>query len=185
MPGLRERLIWDAGAGALHDGPRRYLMMRPDVLMGAIHRLDGAAQAAMLDALAASVCEHGADSLRAYAEQSSGDAGALMAATAQAAADLGWGHWTLQALRRDEREPQAGDLQERELHLTVRHSPFADGWRKAAGKQATRPVCPPIRGMFEALAAQVLKAPAHVTECECNAQGAASCIFVARARASP
>ena len=175
MPGLRERLIWDAGAGALHDGPRRYLMMRPDVLMGAIHRLDGAAQAAMLDALAASVCEHGADSLRAYAEQVGGDAGALMATTAQAAADLGWGQWALRC--------QESDLPASELHLTVRHSPFADGWRKASGKQATQPVCAPIRGMFEALATQVLKAPAHVTECECNAQGAATCIFVARARA--
>ena len=32
---LRDRLRWDAARGAIADGPRRYLMVRPDVLMGA------------------------------------------------------------------------------------------------------------------------------------------------------
>ena len=36
MASLRDRLQWGPQAGQLHDGPRRYLMMRPDVLMGAL-----------------------------------------------------------------------------------------------------------------------------------------------------
>ena len=49
MGALRDRLAWDEGRGALQDGPRRYLMMRPDVLMGMLRRLppEARAQAAL------------------------------------------------------------------------------------------------------------------------------------------
>ena len=167
---LRERLIWDGEAGTLHDGPRRYLMLRPDVLMGAVQRLDGAAQAAMFDALAAAVQQHGADSLRAYAVACGGDPEALIAATVQAAADLGWGRWVLQR-------------QGVELHLHVHGSPFAQGWCDAGAASPTQAVCAPIRGMLQALATQVFAAPAIATECGCVVAGLAHCTFLAKARA--
>ena len=180
LAALRERLRRDADLGALHDGPRRYLMMRPDVLMGAVARLPAMAQREMFEALAASTREHGADSLRAYAASVGGDAGALMAATAQAAADLGWGVWSLQH-------------EEEVLHLTVSSSPFAAGWpcgepalqRALTTSQpeqplrAGQPVCAPIRGMLEALAGIVLGTRATAVESECVACGAASCRFTA------
>ena len=158
MARLRERLSWDATAGTLHDGPRRYLMMRPDVLMGAVAALGADAQVAMLAALAASIARHGADSLRAYAEQVDGDAAALMTSTTEAAADLGWGEWTLQ---------RHGS----ELHLSVANSPFVQGWRAAAGVSHS-PVCAPISGMLQALATQILQVPAQALECHCAANNA-------------
>ena len=164
---LRQRLQWDGAA--VHDGPRRYLLMRPDVLMGAALRLDGAARAALFDALAASTAQHGSDSLRAYAAQVGGDAAALLEATASAAADLGWGRWTLQRL-------------DDALQLDVHDSPFAAGWRAAAGTDAPHSVCAPIRGMFTALAAQVQDAPVQVEETACAAQTDTGgiCHFIAR-----
>lgn len=163
---LRARLRWDSAQGSLHDGPRRYLMMRPDVLMGALHAVDTPVRHAMLDALAASTRAHGADSLRAYAAQVGGNTDALMAATQAAAADLGWGRWTL---RRD--GPR--------LHLEVADSPFAAGWRAVDGRPALQPVCAPVRGMFGALASLVLGTAVQAEECDCAAMHAPCCRFVA------
>ncbi len=168
MAGLRERLNWNVATGAVHDGPRRYVMLRPDVLMGAVQRLEGPAQAAMFDALAASVQQHGADSLRAYAVACDGEVDSLMTTTLQAAADLGWGRWVLQR--------QGAGLQ-----LDVHGSPFAQGWLSAGGASAGQAVCAPIRGMLQALATQVFAAPAIATECGCAAAGFAHCSFVAKA----
>ena len=172
MGALRDRLAWDEGRGALHDGPRRYLMMRPDVLMGAVAAMDAPAREAWLQAWGDSTARHGGASLKAYAEAVAFDASALMAATVQAAADLGWGAWRL---------VHVGD----ELHLTVTGSPFVDGWRAASSDPAHAPVCAPIRGMLQALATHVLPAgPVAVLEMDCAATqaqpGPAPCRFVAR-----
>jgi hypothetical protein len=165
---LRERLHWHDGA--VHDGPRRYLMMRPDVLMGAVAALDDGARAALLAAWASSTQRHGGASLQAYAQQVGGDAHALMAATSAAAADLGWGDWALRP------EPWG-------LSLQVAGSPFVDGWRSAAGVPAAGPVCAPIRGMLAALAGLLTGGVVQVDEVNCaatQADGACHCRFEAR-----
>lgn len=156
-PTLRERLAWDGPTGRIHDGPRRYLMMRPDVLMGALAALAPMARQEVLDAWAASTEDHGADSLRAYAAMVRGDAAALQAATAAAAADLGWGRWTLSS-------------DDRSIQLEVHHSPFVAGWRAAAKEvSATHPVCAPILGMLRALAAEIFPGGCEVRETRCAA----------------
>lgn len=170
-PPLRERLSWHDGA--VHDGPRRYLMMRPDVLMGAVAALDDTTRAAWLAAWADATRTQGGASLQAYSQLSGGDADALIAATTAAAADLGWGEWTLQ------REPQG-------LSLQVTNSPFVDGWRCASQAAATEPVCAPIRGMFTALTRLLLGGATQVEEVRCAAtqSGAGcSCHFEARTAA--
>ena len=88
-PRLRERLHYDATRGALHDGPPRYMLLRPDHLMGALRTPDPAARETMFEALAQSTLRFGGDSLRAYAAEAPGDAQALIDATVGAAADLG------------------------------------------------------------------------------------------------
>ena len=180
MGALRQRLSWTAD-GALHDGPRRYLMMRTDVLMGTLLRLPPAAQADWLQAWAASTQQHGAASLQAYAAMPGGDVGTLADSTVQAAADLGWGRWTI--------EPLGNGLQ-----LQVHGSPFVQGWRTAQASspvsaQATlrnappcSPVCAPISGLFTALAGMLLQGPVQVTETGCaGVQGAPhdACTFSA------
>jgi uncharacterized protein len=175
MARLRDRLVWHEAGGALFDGPRRYLMMRPDVLMGALAALDDPAQRAWLDAWAASTTQHGGESLKAYAEAVAFDADALMTATVQAAADLGWGVWQLT------RETSA-------LHLTVTGSPFVDGWRAATPHAAAQPVCAPVSGMLQALAALLLPAgPLRIEETACAAMQPSrvgcQCHFTARVAA--
>ncbi len=176
MGALRQRLSW-TDAGALQDGPRRYLMMRTDVLMGTLQRLPAPAQAAWLQAWAASTREHGAASLQAYAAELAAssigaDDAALINSTVQAAADLGWGRWQVAA--------HVGGLQ-----LQVHGSPFVHGWRSAAASPSTvstQPVCAPIVGLFSALACMLLHGPADVVESCCAAtqtHAEGSCSFLA------
>jgi hypothetical protein len=159
---LRERLAWRAADGAIHDGPRRYLMMRPDVLMGMLARLDPATRARADAAFAASVAEHGADSLRAYFRETGGDPSALLAATVGAAADLGWGVWRFEPGRA-------------RLRLEVAGSPFAAGHGAALA-----PVCAPIVGMLDAVVRVAVGAEPEVRELRCVACGAPQCEFEAR-----
>jgi len=153
---LRERLSWAADSGAIVDGPRRYLMMRPDVLMGAVARLGFDAQRAWLDGWAESTRAHGIASLRAYVDSVGGEPEALMAMTADAAADLGWGRWTL-------RRESGG------LALVMANSPFVAGWCAVDPDPARHAVCAPVRGMLHALASLVLQGPVVVTEVDCAA----------------
>jgi hypothetical protein len=159
---LRDRLLWDASAGRVADGPRRYLLMRPDVLMGALRRLPPPARAQMMEAFADSVAEHGIDSIRAYFREVHEDPAALLRATVQAAADLGWGAWRF--------DPAPGVL-----GLEVSGSPFADGHGPADA-----PVCAPLRGMLRAVAEVGTGMAVAVVERQCVACGAPHCVFEAR-----
>lgn len=161
---LRERLAWDPALGRISDGPRRYLLMRPDVLMGAVEAMAPAHRGSFLSSWQMSTCQHGADSLRAYAQMVHGDRHALLQATVAAAADLGWGRWAL-------------TLEDGLLHLEVLDSPFVAGWLAASqGRPSQEPVCAPIRGMLQALAEVVLEGPVAVQEDDCAAlQAQASC----------
>lgn len=163
---LHERLIFDLAAGQVLDGPRRYVIMRADVLMGAFDPLPEPARCQALQALAASVTRFGADSVRAYLAQVGPDA--LLQAMVAGSASLGWGIWTF---RRDGAE----------LWLEVRNSPFAAGSRRHDGG----PVCHAIAGMLGAVAQALLGTAAmQVREVRCaaceEAGGPALCLFHAR-----
>jgi hypothetical protein len=131
--------------------------MRPDVLMGAVVGMVPAYRQSFLAGWATSTRDHGADSLRAYAQMVQGDRQALIDATVAAAADLGWGRWVI-------------TLEHGSLQLEVLDSPFVAGWQAASdGRTADEPVCAPIRGMLQALAELVLEGPVEVQETHCAA----------------
>lgn len=156
---LRARLVWDGARGQVRDGPRRYLLMRPDVLMGTVAAMTPACRVAFLEGWAASTCAQGADSLRAYAASVGGHPQALIEATTAAAADLGWGRWAMRL-----------DAETGALRLTVTDSPFVAGWHAATGGAlAPEAVCAPIRGILQALAQALIDAPVQVTEEACAA----------------
>jgi len=145
--------------GELSEGDARYLLIRGDSLMGLFRRLPAPACEAALEAFAASVAEHGGRSAARYC---AGDRERLLATVASKAGELGWGTWTLD---RD------GD----ELRLVVVNSPFAQGYGNA-----NHPVCAPIAGMLQSVAALVFGARAVAGESACAAQGAMQCRFSAR-----
>src|SRR4051794_1965702 len=95
MPALHERLVFDTERGAVVDGPRRYVLLRADVLMGLFANLEGDARAAALEAFRRSVAAHGSDSVQAYRQAVVAEA--LPSLMEAAAASLGWGRWRFDA----------------------------------------------------------------------------------------
>ncbi len=163
MAALRERMVFDAERGEYRDGTIRYMMIRPDALMGLFAELPPDAAAAALAALGRSVRRFGGRSAATYRDSAPDGLLEVIAATAP---QLGWGVWTLR------REGEG-------LTLDVQNSPFAAG----AGAQPA-PVCAAIGGMMAAVGGMVLSGEAVAVETDCAASGAACCRF-AVSRAAP
>ena len=159
---FRDRLAFDSTAGAILDQTRRYLLIRPDSLMGIFARLPAPARQEALAAMEDAVFEHGSDSARAYRASGAGDARALVALIERTAPQLGWGRWSF-------------TFETGRLGLTVLNSPFAQGYGAAS-----EPVCHAIKGMLRAVAAMVFEAPVDACEPACAACGANDCRFEAR-----
>jgi predicted hydrocarbon binding protein len=162
MAGFRDRLMLDAEAGAWFDQTRRYMLLRPEALMGIFRRLPEAERAMALGALQDSVFEQGSDSARAYRAMG-GTGEALLGVIAESAPELGWGRW---------RFARDGAI----LRLEVRNSPFAQGF----GPSKT-PVCAAIAGMLRAVATLVFERAATAQEVQCAAMGHEFCRFEATA----
>lgn len=161
MTTLNERLVFDLEAGEVRDADRRYLLMRPDVLMGALARLDPAERSRVLQAFADSAAQNGGASVRAYLAAHGSDSDDLFEVICAAAAALGWGRWAIES------EPGR-------MRLTVRNSPFAAGFGPC-----DQAVCAPISGILRSVVESVLDGPVSVTEVACVAQGASECRFTA------
>lgn len=154
------RIHVDTSAGTIFDGDRRYLMMRPDVLMGMLRELPVHTRTEVLAALAESTRKNGGKSVSAYRD--AGGASALRQTVIDGAAAFGWGAWHI----------ESGQDQ---LRLDVDDSPFAAGYGPA-----DLAVCAPIEGIFHSLAQALMGADVEVAETRCAAQHGGRCRFVAR-----
>ena len=160
MNSFRDRLHFDSSRGEHRDGAIRYMMIRPDALMGLFARLPDHQRLTALQALAGSIQEFGGRSAQSYRALGATDAAAMLDTIAQTAPQLGWGVWTF---RRDGAS----------IRLDVVNSPFAAG----AGASA-HPVCHAIVGMLRAIGPQVMGGPVRAVETRCAAQvGGEPCHF--------
>jgi predicted hydrocarbon binding protein len=166
MTTFRDRLTFDPERGEYRDGDIRYMMIRPDALMGMIAELPADVRPLALEAFARSIRRFGGRSARAYQAAGAVEADALLTAIQQTAPQLGWGIWKL-------------DRTATGLILTVRNSPFA-----ADAAQGPVPVCAPIRGMLTAVGEMVLAVSVTVTETACTATGGPECRFTVAALSS-
>jgi predicted hydrocarbon binding protein len=164
---FRDRLRFDAERGEYRDGDIRYMMIRPDALMGMIAELPEATRPIALEAFARSIRRAGGRSARSYQAAGSADAADLLHVIEQTAPQLGWGRWRL---------ARSADT----VTLTVENSPFVAG-----SGPSPHPVCAPIRGMLAAVGEIVLDEPVAVTETTCAAMGAPCCSFTVSRAAPP
>jgi uncharacterized protein len=161
---FRERLAFDEARGEIRDQSRRYLLIRPDALMGVFRRLPEPSRTEALQALADSIFEQGSDSARAYRAHQGADGEALAHLVADTAPQLGWGLWRF-------------EIADGRVGLTVANSPFAAGYGRA-----DEPVCHPVVGMLRAVSTLVFGREGEAREAECAACGADACRFAARPR---
>ncbi|MBT9383566.1 hypothetical protein KM176_06835 [Pseudooceanicola sp. CBS1P-1] len=159
---FHQRLAITPDAGEMRDGAIRYLMMRPDALMGMFARLSPAARQEAVEALCASVAEFGGKSVKAYRDSGAVDPDAMMKTIADTSGELGWGIWTFGAVSADR------------IDVQVRNSPFAMGIGRS-----DQPVCGAIRGILTAIGPLLLNAEAvRVEETSCHAMtGTGICHF--------
>ncbi len=159
-------IVHDAQNGEIKDGPIRYLMLRADVLMGTLSELAPDQSIAWLQAMERSAFLRARDSFQQY--RSSGRFGAddFLVRSAEVAATLGWGKWTVT------------DLGGGRRLIHVRNSPFAAGHGPAS-----RPVCATICGVLKAIALVGYGQDAEIREQTCAAQGLSDeCLFELSAR---
>jgi uncharacterized protein len=156
---FRDRLVYDAEQGEYRDGDIRYMMIRPDALMGMIAELPEDMRPLALEAFARSIHRFGGRSARVYQAAGAADAAALLDVIQQTAPQLGWGRWRLEHTTDG-------------LVLTVQNSPFA-----TAAAHSPYPVCAPIRGMLMAVGEMVMGEAVVVAETACAASGATCCRF--------
>ena len=130
-------------------GTNRYILIRPDALMGLFTRLDRADRLLALQAFASSVAEHGGKSAASYGGTGFSESGTLISAITQTAPKLGWGQWAL-------------DLKPSGLDLSVHNSPFVAGFGLSK-----HPVCAPICGMLAAISEQIFGQKISVRESKC------------------
>lgn len=149
---FRERLVHDAANGELRDGMIRYLIMRPDALMGMFARLSDPARTQAFAALADSVAEHGGKSIAAYRASGAAMGAALRRVIVETSAQLGWGVFAF------------GDLPDGAVVVTVRNSPFAQAMRGQVEK-----ACAPIVGILSAIAPHLAGPGAVAQETRCAA----------------
>ncbi len=156
---FRERLVFDAERGEYRDGAIRYMMIRPDALMGILAEMPEAMRPEMLAAFARSITRHGGRSAQAYREAGAVAPEQMIATIAATAPELGWGTWDLR-------------LGDGRIDLDVRNSPFVVGHGPGSA-----PVCHPIAGMLGAVGPMVLGCEVRVSETQCACMGHAMCRF--------
>jgi predicted hydrocarbon binding protein len=156
---LLGRLAED-GRGGFRLGEARFLLIRPETLIGLQKALERALGAGAADCFAEGGRAGGARAMPTLA----GGAEERAQALARMGAELGWGIFTVETMT-----PTT-------LVITVANSPFAE-----AHGRAPEPVCHLTRGVLEALAENIFGGRVSVRETHCEAAGASHCRFEARA----
>jgi len=168
MKSFRDRLEHRGAAGELRDGDIRYMMIRPDALMGMFKRLPEDERRHALKALGESLVEAGGNSSKRYQALGASDGEKLMQTIIETAGQLGWGSFDI----------DAEFAKQGKMSLSVANSPFVAGFGRC-----THPVCAPIAGMFTAVSGMVIGRRTEVQEVSCaSVTGTGHCLFEAKVR---
>lgn len=157
---LEASFEFDVPAGEVRDGDIRYLLMRPDVLMGMFSKLTSEDRQQALQALEQSAYENGQASMRVYRELEFSNSDEMLRFFCASAARLGWGNFSYE-LGPEER-----------LAFVVTNSAFAAGYG-----ESDAPVCASITGILRAFVEVFFGRSVLVQEVECAALGSEVCRF--------
>jgi len=146
------------GRGGLTLGGARYLLIRPETLVG----LQKAVEQALGERAASCIAAGGRAGGARAAASLGGSAEERVGRLLRIGGEIGWGEFALERLTATE------------LSVIVRHSPVAESYGRSSA-----PVCHLIRGVLESLATATFGRPATVAETACVATGAPACRFVA------
>jgi predicted hydrocarbon binding protein len=144
----------DPATGQIVTDGIRYMMIRPDVLMGVACELRGVSIQTFLEALERSAFRHVQASFAQYQAKQPRTGLDFIERVCEGAAQLGWGTWSALPNR------------DGSVTVEVHSSPFAAGFGSSQ-----QPVCAAITGILRAAAVEAQGGLSPVTELVCAAQG--------------
>lgn len=151
-------ISWDPESGTLTQSGIRYVLMRPDVVMGTAAYLPNPED--FVEAIAESAFANAQGSFAHYRDSGALDGADPLKHGCEMAGRLGWGSWDI--ARKDGSK----------YTVCVKNSPFA-----LAPEGSDQAMCGWIAGVLRALVATHGNSGAVVTETRCAAQGHDHCEF--------
>ena len=157
-----DQLVYDSSSGALTYRDVRYVVIRPETIVGfqktiEKHNLNGAR-----DALFQGGYQGGYLSATKFREQQNLSDTETIKFMMTMGAEIGWGHFQLLEY----------DLENRKLQIRVENSAFAQAYG-----DATEGVCHLISGVLSGLASVLFGRNCKGSEIECLAKGDRHCVF--------
>ena len=157
-----DRLIYDSDSGALTYRDVRYLLIRPETIVGFQKTIENHSRAGAREALFQGGYRGGYLSAKKYKELQKLSDSETIRFMMTMGAEIGWGNFQLIAY----------DFEIRELKVKVINSAFAEAYGDSA-----EGVCHLISGVLSGLATVLFGRECAASETECRAKGDPHCVF--------
>ena len=157
-----DQLVYDASSGALTYRDVRYVVIRPETIVGFQKTIEKHSLNSAREALFQGGYQGGYLSAAKFKEQQNLSDTETIKFMMTMGAEIGWGHFKLLEY----------DLENRKLQVRVENSAFAQAYG-----DASEGVCHLINGVLSGLAAVLFGENCKGSEIECLAKGDRHCVF--------
>lgn len=157
-----DQLVYDSSSGALTYRDVRYVVIRPETIIGFQKTIEKHDLKGAQDALFQGGYQGGYLSAKKFKEQQTLSDSETIKFMMTMGAEIGWGRFQLLEY----------DLENRKLHIRVKNSAFAQAYG-----DATEGVCHLISGVLSGLATVLFGRNCVASETECLAKGDRHCVF--------
>ena len=159
---ILDELAYDHSSGKLSFKDTRYLLIRPETIIGFQKAIEETDKHLVEEAFFRGGFKGGYLSAENYKEQFHFDNKQIVEFMMKMGTEIGWGHFALQDF----------DLQKKQLRTIVYKSPFAQVYGKSDDG-----VCHLTRGVLSGLASFLFNENCVCAEIQCLAQGHEHCVF--------
>ena len=159
---ILDEMAYDSVSGALYFKDVRYMLIRPETVIGFQKAIEENNRELAQDAFFQGGFRGGYLSAKNYRELHNFDATQIIDFMMKMGAEIGWGQFSLHKF----------ELNKKHLSIIVRHSPFAEAYG-----HTSRSVCHLIRGVLSGLASVIFNKECNGTEVKCLAKGDEYCRF--------
>jgi predicted hydrocarbon binding protein len=157
-----DQLMYDPASGVLTYRDVRYLLMRPETIVGFQKTIEKHSRTGAQEALFQGGYRGGYLSAKKYKEMQNLSDSETINFMMTMGAEIGWGNFQLIEY----------DFENRKLKVRVKNSAFAEAYG-----DSTEGVCHLINGVISGLATVLFAQDFTASECECLAKGDRHCVF--------
>jgi len=159
---ILDALEYDPISGTLNYKEIRYLLIRPETIIGFQKAIEKQNQTAAIDAFFKGGYQGGYLSAKKYKETQDLSDNEILKFMMAMGTEIGWGNFIIDEY----------DYDEKKLQITVKNSPFAEAYG-----DSTEGVCHLIRGVLSGLASMLFSRNCTASEIQCLAKGDHHCVF--------